>query len=301
MAVIEVEDLSKRYGDHTAVDGVSFHVAEGEIFGILGPNGAGKTTTVECAEGLRRPDGGRVRVLGMDPARQGRRLHSLVGIQLQQAQLPDAMRVGEALELYASFYPRPRDPEVLLTQWGLRDKRRAKFGKLSGGLKQRLFIALALVGDPRLVFLDELTTGLDPQARRATWDLVRQLRDAGVTVVLVSHFMDEVSALCDRAVILDSGRVAAAGTPAELIAAAGAGTTVSFRPTAGFDPAWLSELPSVTRVEQSGSTVTVTGTGAVTDEVTALLARRGVVVANLRIKERTLDDAYVAITGKGTA
>ncbi|GAA1910152.1 ABC transporter ATP-binding protein [Streptantibioticus ferralitis] len=296
MAVIEVEDLTKTYGGRTALGGVSFAVDDGEIFGLLGPNGAGKTTAVECVEGLRRADSGSVRVLGLDPVRQGRQLRRQIGVQLQQAHLPDALRVHEALELYASFYPRPRDPDELLSQWGLEDKRDTKFGKLSGGQKQRLFIALALVGDPRVVFLDELTTGLDPQARRATWDLVRQMRDGGVTVVLVSHFMDEVAALCDRAAILDKGRIVAAGTPTELIFGAGEQTALSFRPTAELDLATLSALPSVARVEQCGDTVTVSGSGAVTDEVTAVLARNQIVVANLRIHDRTLDDAYAAIT-----
>ncbi|MBY8883304.1 ABC transporter ATP-binding protein [Streptomyces sp. PTM05] len=297
MAVIEVRDLAKTYGAHTALHGVSFSVERGEIFGLLGPNGAGKTTTVECVEGLRRPDAGSVRVLGLDPTRDGRRLRGLIGVQLQEAHLPDALRVGEALELYASFYPAPRDPARLLAQWGLQDKRRTRFGKLSGGQKQRLFIALALVGDPRVVFLDELTTGLDPQARRATWELVRQMRDGGVTVVLVSHFMDEVAELCDRAAILDGGRVVAQGTPAELVAGAGARTTLTFRPTAPLDLDALAALPAVASVARDGETVEVTGGDRVTDQVTAFLARGGIVVANLRIHERSLDDAYVTITG----
>ncbi|MGW7008394.1 ABC transporter ATP-binding protein [Streptomyces sp. NPDC054933] len=298
MAVIEVEDLTKTYGGRTALGGVSFTVDDGEIFGLLGPNGAGKTTVVECVEGLRRADSGSVRVLGLDPVRQGRELRRRIGVQLQEAHLPDALRVREALDLYASFYPQPRDPGELLSQWGLEDKRDAKFGKLSGGQKQRLFIALALVGDPRVVFLDELTTGLDPQARRVTWDLVRQMRDGGVTVVLVSHFMDEVAALCDRAAILDKGRIVAAGTPTELISGAGEQTSLSFRPTEQVDLAALSALPSVARVEQCGHTVTVSGGRSVTDEVTGLLARNRMVVANLRIHDRTLDEAYVAITGR---
>ena len=299
MAVIEVSDLTKTYGTHTALDGVSFTVEDGEIFGLLGPNGAGKTTAVECAEGLRRADSGTVRVLGLDPARQGRELRRRIGVQLQEAHLPDTLRVHEALDLYASFYPCPRDCGELLAQWGLEGQRDAKFGRLSGGQKQRLFIALALVGDPRVVFLDELTTGLDPQARRATWELVRQLRDGGVTVVLVSHFMDEVAVLCDRAAILDKGRIVAEGSPEELIYGAGAQTALSFRPTGELDLAVLTALPSVTRVERCADTVTVSGSGSVTDEVTALLARNRIVVANLRIHERSLDDAYVAITGRG--
>ncbi|MDI5961814.1 ABC transporter ATP-binding protein [Streptomyces sp. SL13] len=297
MTIISVEDLTKRYGDRTVLDGVSFSVRQGEIFGLLGPNGAGKTTTVECLEGMRTPDAGTVRVLGLDPARQTRRLRRSVGIQLQESQLQDALRVGEALELYASFHPRPRDTGELLEQWGLAGQRRTRFGRLSGGQKQRLFIALALVGDPEVVFLDELTTGLDPQGRRETWDLVRDVRDSGVTVVLVSHLMDEVTALCDRAAVLDGGRIVAEGTPADLVAATGTPVTVSFRPTAPLDLDLLAALPSVERVVSTGGTVEVSGAGPVVDEVTATLARGGIVVAGLRIRERTLDDAYVRITG----
>ncbi|MCQ4040634.1 ABC transporter ATP-binding protein [Streptantibioticus rubrisoli] len=299
MAVIEVADLTKTYGGHTALDGVSFTVEDGEIFGLLGPNGAGKTTTVECVEGLRRADSGTVRVLGLDPVRQGRELRRRIGVQLQRAHLPDTLRVREALDLYASFYPSPRNLGELLAEWGLEDQREVMFGKLSGGQKQRLFIALALVGDPRVVFLDELTTGLDPQARRAIWELVRQLRDGGVTVVLVSHFMDEVAALCDRAAILDRGRIVAEGTPGELIYGSGAHSALSFRTIEELDLSALAELSSVTRVERCAETVVVSGTGSVIDEVTALLARNRIVVSNLRIHERSLDDAYVAITGRG--
>jgi len=193
-AVIEVRGLTKRYGGRrvqAVVDGISFHVDKGEIFGILGPNGAGKTTAVECLEGLRKRDDGQVRILGLDPRTDGHRLHQRIGVQLQETQLQDKLKVREALELYASFYPDPADWRELLERWGLTGKSDTSFAKLSGGQKQRLFIALALVGNPEVVFLDELTAGLDPGARRATWDLISQVRAQGVTVVLVSHFMDE--------------------------------------------------------------------------------------------------------------
>ena len=222
--VIEVTGLTKRYGGEAVVDGISFHVERGEIFGILGPNGAGKTTAVECLEGLRRRDAGQVRILGLDPKTDGHRLHQRIGVQLQETQLQDKLKVREALELYASFYPHPADWRELLDRWGLAGKRNARFGKLSGGQKQRLFIALALVGNPEVVFLDELTSGLDPGARRATWDLIAQVRDSGVTVVLVSHFMDEVEELCDRVAILERGRIAALDTPAGLVDSAGGST-----------------------------------------------------------------------------
>src|SRR5512137_1789333 len=196
--IVKVEGLRKTYGATVAVDGVSFNVPEGEIFGMVGPNGAGKTTTIECLEGLRKPDAGTVRVLGVDPQREGQTLRLRTGMQLQQSNLPDRMKVWEALDLYASFYPRAADWNELLSQLGLEEKRSTPFSKLSGGQKQRLFIALALLPDPQLVFLDELTTGLDPQARHVIWDLVRDLRSKGKTILLTTHYMEEAERLCDR-------------------------------------------------------------------------------------------------------
>jgi ABC-2 type transport system ATP-binding protein len=303
-AVIEVTGLTKRYAGQAVVDGISFHVEQGEIFGILGPNGAGKTTAVECMEGLRKRDGGEVRVLGLDPRIDGRRLHQRIGVQLQQTQLQDKLTACEALELYASFYPHPADWRDLLERWGLESKSRTQFSKLSGGQKQRLFIALALVGHPEVVFLDELTAGLDPGARRATWDLIRQVRDGGVTVVLVSHFMDEVEELCDRVAILEQGRIAALDTPAGLVDQASAEYRMRFRPMAGqpgrpvLDEQALAALPGVTAVTRSGAQVIVTGTGDFASAVTAELARSQVIVADLRIDGRSLDSAYVALTGR---
>ncbi|WP_329053445.1 ABC transporter ATP-binding protein [Amycolatopsis sp. NBC_01488] len=216
MPLIEVTGLRKRYGDKVAVDGVSFTVERGEIFGILGTNGAGKTTTVECLQGLRKADGGKISVLGLDPASDRAALTRRVGVQLQEGRLPAKLRVREALELFASFYPDPADVDVLLGRLDLRDHERSFFGKLSGGQKQRVSIALALVGKPELAILDELTTGLDPHARRETWGLVEGVRATGVTVLLVTHFMDEAERLCDRVAIFDAGRVVATGTPAGL-------------------------------------------------------------------------------------
>ncbi len=215
--IVQVKGLHKVYGDTIAVENISFEVHPGEIFGMVGPNGAGKTTTIECLEGLRRPDAGTVRVLGVDPQQEGRRLRELTGIQLQQSNLPDRMKVWEALDLYASFYPNPVDWKELLAQLGLEEKRNTFFSKLSGGQKQRLFIALALLPNPQLVFLDELTTGLDPQARHTIWDLVRDIRLKGKTVFLTTHFMEEAERLCDRVAILDHGRLVALDTPAGLI------------------------------------------------------------------------------------
>lgn len=214
--VVEVTDLRKRYGDVTAVDGVSLSVARGEVFGVVGPNGAGKTTTVECIAGLRRPDSGRVRVLGLDPVADAAAVRARVGVQLQQAALPDRLRVGEAVRMFASAYGRLDQVDALLDHWGLEAKRRAAFASLSGGQRQRLFIALALLGEPQIVVLDELTTGLDPAARRETWKLVRRLREGGTTVVLVTHAMDEAEALCDRLAVIMAGRVVAVGAPQEV-------------------------------------------------------------------------------------
>ncbi len=221
MTVIEVNGLTKRYGDRTVVDGVSFTVAEGEIFGILGENGAGKTTTVECISGLRTPDTGSISVFGLDSRTDREQLRRLIGVQLQESQLQDRLRVGEAMQLYASFYPDPADWRELLAAVGLSEQVRMPYAKLSGGQKQRLSIALALIGNPRLAILDELTTGLDPRARRETWKLIRQIRDRGVTVLLVTHFMDEAERLCDRLAVLDGGRIVALDTPAALIANVG--------------------------------------------------------------------------------
>ena len=223
-SVIEVENLHKRYGGTVAVEDVSFTVAQGEIFGILGRNGAGKTTTVECLVGLRTPDRGRIRVLGRDPRRGHAELTRRVGVQLQDSQLPERLRVGEAMRLYQSFYPDPADSRELLAQLGLAGREKTPYGKLSGGQKQRLAIALALIGRPRIAVLDELTTGLDPHARRDTWDLIAAVRASGVTIVLVTHFMPEAERLCDRVALIDAGRVLVTGTPAKLVERAGQST-----------------------------------------------------------------------------
>jgi ABC-2 type transport system ATP-binding protein len=297
-AVIEATGLTKRYGGQAVVDGISFHVEKGEIFGILGPNGAGKTTAIECLEGLRKRDGGDVRILGLDPKSDGHRLHQRIGVQLQETQLQDKLKVREALELYASFYPDPADWRELLDRWGLAGQSGTSFGKLSGGQKQRLFIALALVGNPEMVFLDELTAGLDPGARRATWDLISQVRASGVTVVLVSHFMDEVEELCDRVAILERGRIAALDTPAGLVDSAGGEYRMRFRPLGPLDERSLAGLAGVVSVTRRGVQVDISGTGDFASAVTAELARRQVLVSDLRIEGRSLDSAYVALTGR---
>jgi ABC-2 type transport system ATP-binding protein len=296
-AVIEVEDLHKQYGSTVAVNGLSFSVEAGEIFGILGPNGAGKTTTVECIAGLRTPDRGRLSVLGLDPRRDRPQLRQRVGVQLQESQLPDKLRVAEAMELYSSFYAHPANWLELLDGLGLVGKKDTKFSKLSGGQRQRLSVALALVGNPEIAILDELTTGLDPQARRDTWSLISGIRDRGVTVVLVTHFMEEAERLCDRVAVIDSGRVVALDNPAALASAAGSEQVIRFRPSRELDDQLLSELPEVKSVTRQGGLVVVTGGNDALNAVTSVLARAGIVAQQLRVDQSSLEDAFVALTG----
>jgi ABC-2 type transport system ATP-binding protein len=296
--VIEVTNLHKRYGGTVAVDDVSFSVERGEIFGVLGPNGAGKTTTVECVEGLRKPDRGTVSVLGLDPRRDRAELNQRVGVQLQQSELPEKMKVAEALALYSSFYREPADWPRLLDELGIAGQANTRFGKLSGGQQQRVSIALALAGNPEIAILDELTTGLDPQARRDTWQLIEQIRDRGETIVLVTHFMEEAERLCDRIAVIDAGRVAAIDTPAGLVARVDPGQRIRFRPSPALDDRLLRELPEVHTVTRSGTQLTVTGTDGLLQAVTATLARNNILAADLRVEQTSLDDAFVALTGR---
>jgi ABC-2 type transport system ATP-binding protein len=296
--IVRVRGLRKRYGSLAAVDDVSFDVQRGEILGIVGPNGAGKTTTVECILGLTTRDGGLVEVFGQDPADRIGALRERVGVQLQAAELQDRLRVHEAVELFASLYPKAEDPERLIAQWGLTERRNTAFGDLSGGQKQRLFITLALVNRPELVVLDELTTGLDPQARRATWDLVRAVRDRGATVILVTHFMDEAELLCDRVAVIDTGKVRALDTPASLIAAQRSGARVRFTAPTGFDAGSLRSAPGVERVDQEGSQVIVSGHGPLLVHVAARLATVSEPPLDFRADQSTLEDVFLALTGR---
>ena len=298
MAIIEVDGLVKRYGAKTAVDGVSFAVEQGEIFGILGPNGAGKTTTVECVVGLRTQDAGTIRVAGLDPRTDGVELKELVGVQLQESKLPEKLTVGEALDLFSSFYRAPADWRELVETLGITEKVNTQFRRLSGGQQQRLSIALALLGNPRVAVLDELTTGLDPQARRDTWDLIERIRDRGVTVVLVTHFMEEAERLCDRIAVIDGGRVVALDSPAGLVSTVDNTQRIRFRPSAPLDQALLAALPEVESVAEVGRQLVVTGSGNLLHAVTSVLARNQIVAAELRIEQTTLDDAFVALTGR---
>jgi ABC-2 type transport system ATP-binding protein len=297
-AVIEVQNLHKKYGDTVAVDDVSFTVEEGEIFGILGPNGAGKTTTVECVEGLRRQDRGEISVLGLDPQRDRAALTEELGVQLQGGELPDRLKVGEAIELYSSFYRAPADWRALMDALGLAEKRSTRYGKLSGGQKQRLSIALALIGNPKVAVLDELTTGLDPQARRDTWQLIEDVRSRGVTILLVTHFMEEAERLCDRVALIDTGRVAVVDTPAGLTERVQIEQRIRFRPSVPFDDRLLTSLPDVTSVIHRGDVVVVTGNDNALNAVTSVLARNNVMAQQLRVEQASLEDAFVALTGR---
>jgi ABC-2 type transport system ATP-binding protein len=296
--VVLVDHLRKVYREAVAVDDVSLSVNEGEIFGILGPNGAGKTTTVECVIGLRDPDRGTLRVLGLDPQRQRAELHQLVGVQLQSSALPDKLRVGEILGLYRSFYRRPAKLPELIDALGLASKLKAYYRSLSGGQRQRLSIALALIGSPRLAVLDEMTTGLDPQARRDTWDLIDSVRARGVTIVLVTHFMEEAERLCDRLTLIDRGRIVATDTPAGLAGRIKGAKLVRFTPSGPFDDRLLLDLPEVRSLERNGPCVAVTGDGDLVNAVILTLSAAGVVAHDVEMGTSSLEAAFVELTGR---
>jgi ABC-2 type transport system ATP-binding protein len=293
--IITVDQLRKMYGKGVGVADVSFSVGPGEIFGIIGPNGAGKTTTVECVCGLRTPDSGQIDVLGLDPQADRTAIRECVGVQLQESVLPPFIKVGEVLELFASFYQQPADAAELMEALGLADKRGTFFRRLSGGLKQRLSIALALIGNPKIAILDELTTGLDPEARRETWSLIENVRDRGVTVILVTHYMDEAERLCDRVLLIDRGLVAALDTPAGLAGTAGGGSHLRFVPSAPVADRVLAALPGVTDVAHEGHRIRVTGTGDLVGVVIRALTAVGVEAQGMQVESATLDDAYLRL------
>jgi ABC-2 type transport system ATP-binding protein len=297
LPAVEIAHLRKTYGTLVAVDDVSLSVAEGEIFGILGPNGAGKTTAVECAIGLRNADSGTVRLLGLDPRTDRDEIREIVGVQLQTGALPGKLRVGEILEEYQSFYREPADVGELTEVLGLGPKRADYYKSLSGGQRQRLSVALALIGRPKVAVLDEMTTGLDPQARRDTWELIEGIRDRGVTIVLVTHFMEEAERLCDRVALIDSGRVVALDSPAALAERARGGKTVRFLPSAPFDDRLLTGLPEVTGLERTGQHVVVTGTGELVNAVILALHTAGVTARDVQLDSSNLEDAFVKLTG----
>jgi ABC-2 type transport system ATP-binding protein len=296
--VIHVSGIRKTYGSTVAVDDVSFEVSQGEIFGLIGPNGAGKTTTMECVEGLRTPDRGVISVLALDPFRDVYTLQDRIGVQLQAAQLQKRIKVWEAVDLWASLYRHPVKGDVLLEQLGLTDKRNAWFMTLSGGQKQRLFIALALINDPEVVFLDELTTGLDPQARRAIWELVRGIRERGKTVFLTTHLMEEAERLCDRVAIIDHGRIIDIDTPAALVRRHCPERTVVFTTDDATADRHFSAIPGVDGVARLDSRYTIRGRGEdlVTDVIQCLSENR-IRVTDFRTLLPTLEDVFLGLTG----
>ncbi len=297
--VIEVENLYKTYGTVTAVDCISFQVKEGEIFGMVGPNGAGKTTTIECIEGLRKPDKGTVKVYGMNPIENRMEIAKRVGVQLQESGLPERLKVKEALSLFASFYTKRADPGELLDLLGLTEKRNSAFAKLSGGQKQRTFIALALINQPDVVFFDELTTGLDPQARRRMWDLVRQIREQGTTVFLTTHYMEEAERLCDRVLIIDEGQIVALDTPEALIRSLGVEKRLVFTIPNDSTVPPLEEIPLVNRVEEIGDRIVVYGHGdRFASTVVRAMEDAALDFLDLRTEQPNLEDVFLNLTGR---
>lgn len=298
--VLSVQHLEKRYGKTLAVNGVSLDVFEGEIFGLIGPNGAGKTTTMECLQGLRRQDRGTISVLGLDPHRDATKLRQRIGVQHQEAHLQKRIKVWEAVDLWASLYSSPVDGEALLERLGLAAKRNAWFMTLSGGQKQRLFIALALIHEPEVVFLDELTTGLDPQARRTIWDLVLGIRERGATVFLTTHLMEEAERLCDRVAIIEHGRVIELGTPEELVAKHCPERTVVFTSDGERLSERLRGVAGVRSVTHQEATHTLVGEGDdFVTEVIAFVARERLRVRGFRTEIPTLEDVFLKLTGHG--
>jgi len=295
--VVTVRGLRKTYRNRAVVDGLDLDVPAGEIVGLIGANGAGKTTTVECIQGLRTPDAGRMRVLGYNPVTQASQLRPHVGSQLQDSALPDRLRVAEAVQLFRT--PHGHDGSELLDQFGLAARRRSAFASLSGGERQRLFLVLALLNRPRLVILDELTQGLDPVARRNVWDAVRQLHEAGTTVLLVTHEMDEAEALCDHLVVMRDGRVVSAGTPADIVHRHAAGATIRFSlpdpPTGLLDE--IRRLSGVTAVDRAGSRVEVRGQRRLVAPVGAALVRWDSIPEDMSVHVPTLEDATIELIG----
>ncbi len=297
--VIQVSRVRKSYGRTVAVAEASFEVNEGEIFGLIGPNGAGKTTTMECIEGLRKPDGGSIVVLGLDPFRDVYKLQNRIGVQLQQAQLQKRIKVWEAVDLWASLYRKKTlDGDRLLEQLGLTDKRNSWFMNLSGGQKQRLFIALALINDPEVVFLDELTTGLDPQARHAIWELVRGIRERGKTVFLTTHLMEEAEKLCDRVAIMEHGRIIDIDTPANLVLRHCPERSVVLEVSDPESAERFEKIPSVESVERNGNQLTICGRGDLVTEVIHCLSENRVRVTDFRAILPNLEDVFLKLTGR---
>lgn len=299
MAIIEVEQLCKKYGSTVAVDNVSFEVSQGEIFGMVGPNGAGKTTVTECIEGLRKPDSGKIRIFGSDLQEHKYSMRERIGMQLQEGELQDRIKVKEAIKLFASFYEHPVRLEELLDEFDLVGSRNNYFVNLSGGQKKRVLIALALVGNPDIIFLDELTSGLDPQGRRVMWDLVKKTRQKGKTVFLTTHYMEDAERLCDRVLIMDHGRIVALDRPENLVRSLGSEKKAIFTVDSAFQPEPFKTLSSVTRLEQIGERVIVYGQGEdLLGDVVRTAEKSGCRLRDLRFEQPTLEDVFLALTGR---
>lgn len=308
-AIIEVNDLVKRYGTFTAVNGISFQVRKGEVFGLLGPNGAGKTTTLEMIEGLRRPDGGTAIVAGFDTKKQLNKVKEVIGVQLQSTSLFDLLHVNEIIRMYASFYPKAVPIEPLLDDMILREKSNDRIKNLSGGQKQRLAIALALVNDPQVIFLDEPTTGLDPQARRTLWDIILRLKERGKTVVLSTHYMDEAHVLCDRICLMDQGKIVALDTPEQLVRSLQSDSAIEFRlpereredESRMLEMKALAEsLPEIKQVDLRKDTF-VLYTDHLQNALTAFVrqtAQHNIHVTDLQTRTATLEDVFIHMTGR---
>ena len=297
--IVRVENLFKSYGKIKAVDDISFKIDRGEIFGLVGPNGAGKTTTIECIEGLRKPDSGNLKVLDLNPISNGRLLRNSIGIQMQQSELPGRLKVWEAVDLFSSFYSKTIDYNSLLEDLGLDVKKGAYFSKLSGGQKQRLFIALSLINDPELVFLDELTTGLDPQARRTTWELITDINKKGKTIFLTTHYMEEAERLCDRVAIIDRGKIIALDTPKKLIRSIKIENKLIFSTAGNFRLDALDSIKSISRYEKSGDSVIIYGRdNEMVRDAVNFLVKNNIDFYDLKTEQATLEDVFLTLTGK---
>jgi len=301
MSVITVENLHKRYGDVKAVDGISFEVHEGEIFGFLGPNGAGKTTTIEIIEGYRVPDAGQVTVLGLDARQDRYEIAERIGIMLQETSLYPDLKVGELLRLFASYYRGPIDPDTLLEMIGLEEKKGAFIRELSGGQRQRVVFILTLINDPELLFLDEPTAGLDPQSRRAIWDWIHLAREKGKTVFLTTHYIEEAEDLCNRVAILDHGKIIALDTPKRLMAGLAVEQKIEFVIQGALDMARLEALPTVTKVLDDGQgefTLYAPEAQPVLKSLIALAETQGFTLRGLTVEGATLEDVFIQLTGR---
>jgi len=297
--IVQIENLFKSYGKIKAADDISFEVFKGEIFGLVGPNGAGKTTTIECIEGLRKSDSGNLKVMGLNPLTSGRVLRDSIGIQLQQSELPGRIKVWEAIDLFSSFYSKTIKYDPLLKDLGLGGKKDAYFSRLSGGQKQRLFIALSLINDPKLVFLDELTTGLDPQARRATWELITTINKKGKTIFLTTHYMEEAERLCDRVAIMDHGKIIALDTPQNLIRSIKIENKLIFSVAGDFQLDALNNTKSINKCEKLRDKIIVYGQDnkMVMDTVN-FLVKNNIDFYDLKTEQATLEDVFLTLTGK---